>query len=67
MNFFSLVSAPFEYDLVMFKLTKTRSNNTQADIQDEVVQSEISKYLRSSDFKELLRDSFKEALSGMIV
>jgi predicted transcriptional regulator len=44
---------------------KTRSNNTQADIQ-EVVQSEISKYLMSSDFKELLRDSFKEALSGMI-
>ena len=44
---------------------KTRSNNTQADIQG-VVQSEISKYLMSSDFKELLRDSFKEALSGMI-
>ncbi|CAB3998805.1 Hypothetical predicted protein [Paramuricea clavata] len=44
---------------------KTRSNNTQADIQ-EVVQSEISKYLMSSDFKQLLRDSFKEALSGMI-
>ena len=44
---------------------KTRSNNAQADIQ-EVVQSEISKYLMSSGFKELLRDLFKEALLGMI-
>ena len=44
---------------------KTRSKNAQADIQ-EVVQSEISKYLMSSGFEELLRDSFKEALSGMI-
>lgn len=43
---------------------KTRSS-TQGYIQD-VVKGEISKYLMSSDFKDILRESFKDVLTSML-